>query len=177
MTTQSMPAYGIQSKDTQEPSSGGETHILNSPTVGRQSVIVPPGSYPSVPSSSIGILHVLGYTPAEGEQNVPVVVNFNCAADLAAGSHIRLVVGRRAVGTKVRELGPPGHGHWQLEANVPLFSRHNTTSPNLPLTIQALADDKTVLDSVTFGEFTYWESGMNAILSRDSILTIDSNRA
>lgn len=154
-----MPAYGIQSKDTQEPSSGGETHVLNSPTVGRQSVIVPPGSYPSVPSSSIGILHVLGYTPAEGEQNVPVVVNFNCTADLAAGSHIRLVVGRRAVGTKVRELGPPGHGHWQLEANVPLFSRHNATSPNLPLTIQALADDKTVLDSITFGEFTYWESG------------------
>ncbi|KAG1777021.1 hypothetical protein EV702DRAFT_948143, partial [Suillus placidus] len=113
--------------------------------------------------SSIGILHVLGYTPAEGEQNVPVVVNFNCTADLAVGSHIRLVVGRRAVGTKVRELEPAGHGHWQLEATVPLFSRHNSTSPNLPLTIQALADDKTLLDSVTFGEFTYWKPGMNAI--------------
>ncbi|KAG2153686.1 uncharacterized protein EDB93DRAFT_209246 [Suillus bovinus] len=155
MATQSMPAYGIQS--TQELSSG-EVHVLSSPVTGHQSFIAPPGAYPRIPSSSIGILHVLGYTPAEGEQNVPVVVNFNCTADLAAGSYIRLVVGRRAVGTKVRELGPAGYGHWQLEANVPPFSRHNTTSPNLPLTIQALADDKTLLDSVTFGEFTYWES-------------------
>ncbi|KAG1865873.1 hypothetical protein DFJ58DRAFT_863540 [Suillus subalutaceus] len=158
MTTQSMPAYGIQSKDTQGPSSS-EAHALSSPTAACQSFIAPLGSYPRVPSSSVGILHVLGYTPAEGEQNVPVVVNFNCSTDLAAGSHIRLVVGRRAVGTKVRELGPTGYGHWQLEATVPLFSRHNSTSPNLPLTIQALADDKTLLDSVTFGEFTYREPG------------------
>lgn len=150
-----MPAYGIQSSDIQQPSNGA--HVLNSPTVASQSFITPPGSYPRVPSSSIGILHVLGYTPAEGEQNIPVVVNFKCTADRAAASHIRLVVGRRAVGTKVRELGPTGYGHWQLEATVPPFSRHNSTSPNLPLTIQALADDKTVLDSVTFGEFTYWE--------------------
>ncbi|KAG1746082.1 hypothetical protein EDB19DRAFT_375062 [Suillus lakei] len=157
MATQSMPAYGIQSGDTQGLSNG-EAHVLSSPIVACQSFITPHGSFPRVPSSSIGILRVLGYTPAEGEQNVPVVVNFNCTADLAAGSHIRLVVGRRAVGTKVRELEPAGYGHWQLEAIVPPFSRHNSTSPNLPLTIQALADDKMLLDSVTFGEFTYWES-------------------
>ncbi|KAG1878208.1 hypothetical protein F4604DRAFT_1652486 [Suillus subluteus] len=173
MTTQSMPAYGIQSKDTQGHSSS-EAHALSSPTAACQSFIAPLGSYPRVPSSSVGILHVLGYTPAEGEQNVPVVVNFNCSADLAAGSHIRLVVGRRAVGTKVRELGPTGYGHWQLEATVPLFSRHNSTSPNMPLTIQALADDKTLLDSVTFGEFTYREPGMNhtpSLSSNSSALT------
>ncbi|KIK39675.1 hypothetical protein CY34DRAFT_25159 [Suillus luteus UH-Slu-Lm8-n1] len=151
-----MPAYGIHSEDPQAPSSG-DAHVLSSPTLARQSFINPPGSYPRVPSSSIGILHVLGYTPAEGEQNISIIVNFNCTADLAAGSHIRLVVGRRAVGTKVRELGPAGYGHWQLEATVPLFSRHNSASPNLPLTIQALADDKKLIDSVTFGEFTYWE--------------------
>jgi hypothetical protein len=66
------------------------------------------------------------------------------------------------VGTKVRELEPPGHGHWQLEAAIPPFSRHNSTLPNLPLTIQALTDDNTLLDSVTFGEFTYWLPGMNS---------------
>ncbi|KAG2072316.1 hypothetical protein BDR04DRAFT_1153560 [Suillus decipiens] len=171
--TQSMPAYNIQSEDTQGPSSG-EAHVLSSPTAACQSFMAPPGSYPRVTSSSIGILHVLGYTPVEGEQNVPVLVNFNCTADLAAGSYIRLVVGRRAVGTKVRELGPAGYGHWQLEATVPPFSRHNSTSPNLPLTIQALADDKTLLDSVTFGEFTYQESGMNAVVFRDSILITEA---
>lgn len=156
MTTQSMPAYGIHSEDPQAPSSG-DAHVLSSPTPAPQSFITPPGSYPRVPSSSIGILHVLGYTPAEGEQNTSIIVNFNCTADLAPVSHIRLVVGRRAVGTKVRELGPAGYGHWQLEATVPLFSRHNSASPNLPLTIQALANDKKLIDSVTFGELTYWE--------------------
>lgn len=117
-------------------------------------------SFPRIPSSSVGILHILGYTPPEGEENVPVTVNFNCTADLAAGSHIRLVVGRRAVSTKVRELEPPGYGHWQLEAAIPPFTRHNSTIPSLPLTVQALADDGTLLDSVTFGEFTYWLPGM-----------------
>ncbi|KAG1724079.1 uncharacterized protein EDB91DRAFT_1269401, partial [Suillus paluster] len=147
--------------DTQGPSTG-EVHVLSSPAAAACQSFTPlHGSYPRVPSSSIGILHVLGYTPAEGEQNVPIIVNFNCTADLAAGSHIRLVVGRRAVGTKVSELEPAGYGHWQLEATVPPFARHNSTSPNLPLTIQALTDDSTLLDSVTFGEFTYLEPGMN----------------
>ncbi|KAG0708321.1 hypothetical protein DFH29DRAFT_870879 [Suillus ampliporus] len=151
MAALSMPAYSIRSEDTQD-SSAREAHVLSSPTVACQSSTALHSSYPRVPSSSVGILHVLGYTPAEGEQNVPILVNFNCTADLAAGSHIRLVVGRRAVGTKVRELEPAGYGHWQLEATVPPFARHNSTSPNLPLTIQALTDDGALLDSVTFGK-------------------------
>jgi hypothetical protein len=150
-----MPAY---SEGLQGPSS--RPHVLRSPATDCLNFKLLNGSYPRVPSSSVGILHVLCYTPPEGEENVPIAVNFNCTADLAAGSHIRLVVGRRAVGTKVRELEPPGHGHWQLEAAIPPFSRHNSTLPNLPLTIQALTDDNTLLDSVTFGEFTYWLPGM-----------------
>ncbi|OAX40843.1 hypothetical protein K503DRAFT_781102 [Rhizopogon vinicolor AM-OR11-026] len=175
MDPQSMPAY---SEDLQSTTSTGKPQVLRSPTTDCMSFTPLNRSYPRIPSSSVGILHVSGYTPPEGEENVPIVVNFNCTADLAAGSHIRLVVGRRAVGTKVRELEPPGYGHWQLEAAVPPFARHNSASPNLPLTIQALTDDKTLLDSVTFGEFTYWlpeHEGHPAPMVRKHASSLSSN--
>ncbi|KAJ8587635.1 hypothetical protein M405DRAFT_821217 [Rhizopogon salebrosus TDB-379] len=142
-------------------SSTGRPHVLRSLTADYQSFKPPNGTYPLVPSSSFGTVHVLGYAPAEGEDSVHIVVNFKCTGGRAAGCHIRLVVGRRAVRTKVRELEPPGYGYWQLEAAVPPFVRHNSTTPNVPLTIQVVTDDDTlfddgtVVDSVTFGQFTY----------------------
>jgi hypothetical protein len=71
-------------------------------------------------------------------------------------------VGRRAIATQVRELADQTYGRWQLEGTVPPFARQRTLSPKVLLTAQVVNLDNVVLDSVTFGEFTYWESGGHA---------------
>jgi hypothetical protein len=110
-------------------------------------------------SSRLGMIHVFGYTPAEGEQDVPITVKINFLASSADTVYIRLVVGRKAVATQVRHLANSTTGRWQLEAAAPPFDRSNSTSARVSLSVQALDAHNSVLDSVTFGEFTYWESG------------------
>ncbi|KAH7923943.1 hypothetical protein BV22DRAFT_998456, partial [Leucogyrophana mollusca] len=103
---------------------------------------------PRTASSSVGMIHILSYAPPEGEQSVPITANFSCKGDLGAGIHIRLVVGRRAVSTKVRELEPIGYGRWQLEAAAPPFAKQQSVSTKVPLTVQAVNKENVVLDSV-----------------------------
>jgi hypothetical protein len=115
--------------------------------------------HPTVVSSAVGLILVLGYTPGEGEQGIPITANINFSCQVGPAVRVRLVVGRRAIATQVRELPDGTYGRWQLEGTVPPFSRQRTTSPKVLLTAQAVDVDDVVLDSVTFGEFTYWESG------------------
>ncbi|KAH7888386.1 hypothetical protein F5I97DRAFT_1803429 [Phlebopus sp. FC_14] len=110
--------------------------------------------------SSIDILSVMSYAPAQGKEGSPIFVNFTCKADIGAiGVHIRLVVGRRAVSTQVREMAPTGYGRWQLEGSAPSFSKQRFPSVIVPLTIQAVDRENKILDSVTFGDFTYEDTG------------------
>lgn len=105
--------------------------------------------------SSVDLLWVMSYTPGEGNEATLISVNFTCKADVAVGIHIRLVVGCRAVSTQVHEIDAPGCGRWQLKGHAPSFSKQKSSSPMVPLTIQAVDSENHVVDSVTFGDFLY----------------------
>lgn len=112
-----------------------------------------------VAASPTGIIHVLGYTPTEGERGVPITVRIHFHPDLADAMYVRLVVGQKAVATKVRELPGVTYGRWQLDASAPSFDRDQNLSTKVSISVQALNDDNVILDSVVFGEFSYWTPG------------------
>jgi hypothetical protein len=116
----------------------------------------PPGV---VASSPTGMIQVLGYTPTEGERGVPITVHINFQQESFEAVYIRLVVGHKAVATKVREFTNAIYGGWQLEAFAPSFEKQQFTSAKVLVTVQALNEENSILDSVTFGEFSYWVSG------------------
>ncbi|KAF9222642.1 hypothetical protein BS17DRAFT_174959 [Gyrodon lividus] len=116
--------------------------------------------------SSVDMLWVMTYAPGEGKEGTPILVNFTCKVDMAVGMHIRLVVGRRAVSTQVREMEPLGCGRWQLEGYAPSFSKQKSSSAMVPLTIQAVNNGNQVLDSVTFGDFSYSDADCEEIHSQ-----------
>lgn len=113
--------------------------------------------------SPAGIIHVLGYTPTEGERGVPITVRIHFQPDLASAMYVRLVVGTKAVPTKVRLLPSVTYGRWQLHAAAPPFDKSLSPSTKVLISVQALNEENTILDSVTFGEFTYWASGIPLI--------------
>ena len=109
--------------------------------------------------SPTGIIHVLGYTPTEGERGVPITVRIHFHPDLADAMYVRLVVGNKAVPTRVRQLHGLTYGRWQLHAAAPPFDRLQPSTKVL-ISIQALNEDNAILDSVTFGQFSYWAPGI-----------------
>ncbi|KAG5653620.1 hypothetical protein H0H81_011846 [Sphagnurus paluster] len=121
------------------------------------------GPLAAVVVSPSGILHVLGYTPAEGEHATPVSVRIHFQADYPEEIYVRLVVGTVAVATTVREIHDTSYGRWQLDALVPPFEQQNPSlsSTKVPLCVQALNKANVVLDSTTFGEFSYWAPGLS----------------
>ena len=110
--------------------------------------------------SPTGIIHVLGYTPTEGERGVPITVRIHFHPDLADTMYVRLVIGNKAVPTRVCQLHGTTYGRWQLHAAAPPFDRLQFPSTKVLISIQALNEDHAVLDSVTFGEFSYWAPGI-----------------
>lgn len=126
----------------------------------------------TVVASPVGLIHVLGFTPGEGEQGVPITANINFSSEVGSAVRVRLVVGHRAIATCVRELADETYGKWQLEGTVPPFAKQQTASPKVLLTVQAVNLGDVVLDSVTFGEFTYWESGKYTFGAHPTKLTI-----
>ena len=112
--------------------------------------------------SPIGIIHVLGYTPTEGERGVSITVRIHFHPDLTDAMYVRLVVGNKAVPTRVRQLHGLTYGRWQLHAAAPPFD-HLQPSTNVLISIQALNEDNAILDSVTFGQFSYWAPGIFAL--------------
>jgi hypothetical protein len=141
------------------PSSGADESAFPKPAVLEAISSKAVSSHPIVVTSTVGLIHVLGYNPGEGEQGVPITANINFSCQVGPAVRVRLVVGRRAIATQVRELVDQTYGRWQLEGTVPPFLRQPTASPKVLLTVQAVNFENVILDSVTFGEFTYWESG------------------
>ncbi|KAF5351983.1 hypothetical protein D9756_007383 [Leucocoprinus leucothites] len=111
----------------------------------------------SVVISPSGTIHVLGYTPSEGERGVPITVRIHFQPEVADALYVRLVVGQKAIATKVRELPNLSYGRWQLDANIP--ANDSQSSHKVLLSVQALNDKNEILDSVIFGEFSYWSPG------------------
>jgi hypothetical protein len=110
------------------------------------------------------MIHVLGYTPTQGEQGVPITVRIHFNPNMAETIYVRLVVGHKAVRTMVRELQGATYGRWQLDAAVPPFDEQASPT-KLLISAQALNESDAILDSVTFGEFVYWAPGQSFIYS------------
>ena len=116
-------------------------------------------SHSDVLISSTGLLHVLGYTPAEGEAGAPISVRIHFHPEISDAIYVRIVVGHKAVGTTVREIKDAAYGRWQLDALAPPFESLQSPSTKVLVSVQALNDEHAILDAVTFGEFTYWAPG------------------
>lgn len=121
---------------------------------------IPDAAPANVVVSPTGIIHVLGYTPAEGEPGVPITVRIHFHPELADAMYVRLVIGHKAVATKVRELPGAVYGRWELDAVAPPFDRDQYSSSKVLISVQALNEENSVLDSVVFGEFSYWSPSM-----------------
>ncbi|KAK7035267.1 hypothetical protein VNI00_012034 [Paramarasmius palmivorus] len=103
------------------------------------------------------MINVVSYSPHEGERGVPITVTIHFNHSSSNAIFVRLVVGSRAVATKVREMPNDQYGRWQLDAIIPPLDPSHP-SDKVPLSVQALDQTNQVLDSVTFGEFSYWLS-------------------
>jgi hypothetical protein len=104
------------------------------------------------------MIQVLGYTPREGEEGVPISIRIHFHTDSIEPIHVRLVVGNKAISTTVRELEGEEYGRWQLDAAAPALNDLPATA-RVPVTVQALNEENTVLDSVDAGDFLYWLPG------------------
>lgn len=109
-------------------------------------------------SSRSGMIHVLEYSPKEGERGVPISVRLHFDHNFSDAIFLRLVVGTRALPTKVRELSDVTYGRWQLDATAPSFESPGYDSDKVLLSVQALDKNNQVIDNVTFGYFSYWIS-------------------
>jgi hypothetical protein len=120
---------------------------------------------PSNPSdlaiSPTGIFHVISFTPGEGEGGTPITVRIHFHPGYSDALSVRLIVGHKAVQTTVREIkDAPSYGSWQLDAVAPPFDSLQSSSTKVLMSVQALNEDHAILDTLTFGEFTYWSSGL-----------------
>lgn len=120
------------------------------------------------------LIQVVDYTPSEGEQSCQIAASVDFTRQMEPTTRIRLVVGTRAIPTSVRELIDKTRGRWKVEGLIPAFSKQRMESRQVPLIIQAMDLDNLVIETVTFGEFIYRESGKRyrslTIFDSDNIL-------
>ena len=129
--------------------------------------------------SQKGMLVVLNHSPTEGEEGVPIAVDIDLCTTGESGDgelppmKLRLVIGRTALPTTVRDLSPSNletsNGQTfsrsvfrlRVTANAPDYAgARYSEQMAVPLTLQAIgpASPNDVLDQVIFGSFTYWGS-------------------
>ena len=146
--------------------------------------------------SQNAMLVVLNYSPTEGEAGVPIAVDIDLCTTMQSGDgkmppmKLRLVIGRTALPTIVRDLSPPAniegnndgpeqpHGRsvfrLRVTANAPdYFGARFPEQQSVPLTLQAIGpvSPNDVIDQVIFGSFTYW--GPSTSICPDLILPTD----
>lgn len=85
---------------------------------------------------------------------MPIAVTVNFSHRQSETTYLRIVVGRRALNTTVRQIS--NSGTWELEALVPHLDDETSLNPVAPVTVQALTDSNGVVDAVTVGSYTYW---------------------
>lgn len=85
---------------------------------------------------------------------MPIVVTVNFSHRQSETTYLRIVVGRRALNTTVRQISKSST--WELEAVVPNVDNETSLNPVVPITVQALTDSNGILDAVTVGSYTYW---------------------
>ena len=140
-------------------------HVYPSPISEPESPFLPPDAI----VSPAGIIHVLGYTPTEGEQGAPISVRIHFNPEFSDAIYVRLVLGTKPVPTTVREIPDSSYGRWQLDTVAPPFDTKCFTSSKVLVSVQALDKDNHVLDAATFGEFSYWTPGLSLLARSTSV--------
>ncbi|KAI0915658.1 hypothetical protein AcW1_003798 [Taiwanofungus camphoratus] len=101
-----------------------------------------------------GMFRVFGYHPSEGPPGTNIAVSLNFTLKANETIFLRLVLGHKALTTGVHQLSDRRYGTWELQATVPLEPRESGAA-TVALAVQALNSQNEILDSVTFGRFTY----------------------
>lgn len=101
-----------------------------------------------------GLFRVFRYHSFEGHGGIPITITLNFTYRPSERTYLRIVIGRKALNTAVRQL--PKLGVWELEAVVPRFEDEHSQAAVVPIMAQALTDTNGVLDAVTVGSYTYW---------------------
>ncbi len=114
---------------------------------------------PSPIVSPNAFIHVLAFSPSEGEHGIPITVRIHLSPDLADAMFVRLLVANKPLPTKLTQLPDVSYGCWQLQAAAPPFDHLQSNSTKVLISVQALNEDNAILDSLTFGQFTYWAQG------------------
>ncbi|KAF8270252.1 hypothetical protein EI94DRAFT_801568 [Lactarius quietus] len=113
-----------------------------------------PNNVACPPSSHPKMLEVRNYTPQMGRSGTTVVIETYIHSPKQVS--IRIVIGSKAIYTSVENVQGVTD-LWRCTGSVPDFRVHkNTSNRTVIVSIQAL-DGCRVLDSVSFGYFTYWE--------------------
>ena len=140
----SVPSSLGPASDSQSPPPPGSALSSPSPASSSSSRSSSP-----VATSPGGLLRVLGYYPAQGPVGSAVSVSLRLLGSPEQMVFLRLVIGRTALNTNVRMHSDT----WELRAvvgtDVPPRARTDA------FTVQALNKRDEVLDSLTFGTFTY----------------------
>jgi hypothetical protein len=111
-------------------------------------------------ASDTDLIGVLGFLPAEGEVGCPITVRiqFTEKWNHTQKVSVRLVVHDKPVAT---DVSADAYGTYKLGASMPHFGPQVLASyaSRVPLSVQVLdTSTQTVLDQLTFGDFTYWTS-------------------
>ena len=120
------------------------------------------------------VFRVYGYGPHEGMAGACIVVNLQFHLVSRETVFLRIVVGNRALATDVRPTQSKREGEWDLRAVIPDFDALAmdglSSSPTVPVTVQALNASNSTIDSLTFGKFTYCFHCKSQTLPRPRLL-------
>ncbi|CAL1707999.1 unnamed protein product [Somion occarium] len=141
--------------------SSGHQYYMSSPTLHNASPQHRPSpirSASNVIVSPRGQFRISHYRSIEGEAGACIVIAVDFCHQTNETTFLRLVLGRRALTTAVRHIPECRYGAWELEAVVPLPDDFANPSTPVPLSVQALNSDNSILDSVIAGNFVYCSS-------------------
>src|SRR5712672_744441 len=118
-----------------------------------------PQVIPGIAVSRQGMLNVIDYSPRMGRGGTTITVDTSFINTLFHDDvRIRIVVGHKPVPTGIKYIGGQDNNLWRCTGSVPEFEVHKISSTQIVnVTIQAVDEHNSVLDTVTFGYFTYQE--------------------
>ncbi|EKM54039.1 uncharacterized protein PHACADRAFT_209866 [Phanerochaete carnosa HHB-10118-sp] len=100
-----------------------------------------------------GLFRVYRFHSLQGHGGVPISIPVNFTFRPSETTYLRIVVGRKALNTTVRQMSKAGV--WELEAVVPRMENDCPEPTPVTITAQALTGMNGVLDAVTVGTYTY----------------------
>jgi hypothetical protein len=99
-----------------------------------------------------GLFRVYRFHSLQGHGGVSISVTVNFSFRPSETTFLRVVIGRKALNTTVRQAK---NGVWELKAVVPHVDNDRFEPLVVPITAQALTESNGILDAVSVGTYTY----------------------